>query len=844
MERSTIVVANALAARQWEHHLSAAEIAAGRAAWASPPVTSYGNWLDALSAATGDTAPLPLTPTQSLALWRRVINESRYAAELIGDIGVANWAAQAWELLHRWRIDPASERAGANDFDYQALLRWCRSYREQLDANGWLDRAELEARLDGEPHTALGRIVLADLDEPYPARTALLARLTAAGAQIEVRSAPFRQAATHAVCLPDAATELRMALGWSERRLRSAPDTRIALVVAGLAARRAEVERLLATTRGTGVPVWSAGSALATDPAIGAALVGLSLFAPAAPYATFGRWLRSPFFSATDAERTARALLDAELRSDLRSQPPLRTAYRECGLAQLLEQRAPATGSAIAAGLAAIGSRQRATPGYWAHAWTRALAGIGWQAPLRTAALLGWQAALDEVARLTPILGEVTYAAALQELERVLERPEPTAPPLRGIHVLAHVDDVGPGYGAVWATGFTDAYWPETTRGNPLLPRALQRAHGMPRASPQAARAAAERSVARLLARTPLVVASWPARVYDYETEPSPAIRDWQPLPPDDIPRQIARWGSVPNVRRETVDDVPPPLRTAALAGGAGMIGRQARSPLRAFCQYRLGAREIEMLGFGVSARLRGIVIHRAAQLLYANVRSQSDVLTLTESTIEASIVRALDEEFGAARAPLRTLFELEAERLRSLLAALLQQEAARQPFDVVAIEQASETRLGPWTLRLRVDRLDRLADGRIAILDYKTGEGATSGDWFTPRLRDAQVPLYATLSPEAVGATVIVKVGATAARYLGVWEDSAFPGRAARLPTDSWEGLVAGWRAQLEALAAEFARGDTRVFFALRDDTDGVYAPLTRIHEQVALVRGALPPW
>jgi hypothetical protein len=366
----------------------------------------------------------------------------------------------------------------------------------------------------------------------------------------------------------------------------------------------------------------------------------------------------------------------------------------------------------------------------------------------------------------------------------------------------------------------------------------------MPRAAPQTARVAAERSFVRLLTRTPAVVVSWPARVYDYETEPSPAIRDWPALPREELDGGASRRNGTSIVGRETVDDIPPPLRGTALVGGAGMLGRQARSPLRAFCQYRLGARELDVLGFGVSARLRGIVIHRAAQLLYTNVRNQSDVVALSEPTIESSIVRALEEEFGATREPLRTLFELEAERLRSLLGALLQREAAREPFDVIAIEQASEVRLGPWTLRLRADRLDRLADGRSAVLDYKTGETATSGDWFAPRLRDAQVPLYATLSPDTVGATVLVKVGAATANYLGVWEGAAFPGRPARLPTDSWTGLVAQWRTQLEALAAEFAAGDTRVFFANRDDADGLYAPLTRIHEQLALVRGALLPW
>jgi hypothetical protein len=95
---------------------------------------------------------------------------------------------------------------------------------------------------------------------------------------------------------------------------------------------------------------------------------------------------------------------------------------------------------------------KRATPSRWAHLWTRFLANLNWQPPLASATLLGWQAGLDDLARLTAILGELPIDAALQEFERILERPAPAALPLRGVHVLGHIDDVGPGYDAVWVT--------------------------------------------------------------------------------------------------------------------------------------------------------------------------------------------------------------------------------------------------------------------------------------------------------------------------------------------------------------------------------------------------------
>src|SRR5258706_518570 len=143
-ERPTIVVADGLAARQWELHLAAAEIAAGSAAWATPEILPYAAWLESLWLAGEEPRSAPLTPGQSRALWRRVIAESSEADDLIGQTGVAEWAAAAWDLLHHWCIDPTAERAGVGQLDYRAFLGWCHAYRERLDAHGWIDRAALE----------------------------------------------------------------------------------------------------------------------------------------------------------------------------------------------------------------------------------------------------------------------------------------------------------------------------------------------------------------------------------------------------------------------------------------------------------------------------------------------------------------------------------------------------------------------------------------------------------------------------------------------------------------------------------------------------------------------------
>ena len=288
---------------------------------------------------------------------------------------------------------------------------------------------------------------------------------------------PAAAGVKRAARLADAADELRAAFAWAARRLEADTAARVALVVPNAASRGHEIERSAAELES--IPCWTAGRTLAAEPSLGAAVDAISLATRNAAHATFGRWLRSPFFASALEETSARARLDADLRKELRSQLPFQAAYRS-GVAELLAARAPASARSLEAAFAILAGVSRATPSRWAHLMARFLTAVGWQPPAAQTMLQAWQSTLDELSRLTPIVGEISLDAAVAEVATLLERTAPAVLPVRGLHVLGRVEDVGPGYDAVWVTGFTDAAWPQPPHGNPLLPVALQRVHAMP----------------------------------------------------------------------------------------------------------------------------------------------------------------------------------------------------------------------------------------------------------------------------------------------------------------------------------------------------------------------------
>jgi ATP-dependent helicase/nuclease subunit B len=136
---------------------------------------------------------------------------------------------------------------------------------------------------------------------------------------------------------------------------------------------------------------------------------------------------------------------------------------------------------------------------------------------------------------------------------------------------------------------------------------------------------------------------------------------------------------------------------------------------------------------------------------------------------------------------------------------------------------------MGGLRVQVRPDRVDRLADGTLAIVDYKTGK-VRSEAWLGPRPDEPQLPLYATAcvqgvvggqggGAERVGALMFAQLrpGDTRAVALAHAE-GLLPGATVIGPTEiritrpGWDGLLADWQEVLAQLAQQFVAGDAAV--------------------------------
>jgi probable DNA repair protein len=349
----------------------------------------------------------------------------------------------------------------------------------------------------------------------------------------------------------------------------------------------------------------------------------------------------------------------------------------------------------------------------------------------------------------------------------------------------------------------------------------------LPASSAALAEREARERLASLRASAAEVILSWPQADGDAMLLPSPLLRGLTSLEgtvplwsgADDA--QALRT-SGPALERLIDPGLPAMSAGSRPKGGARLLELQAACAFRAQAELRLGAAPLEQIVQGIEPTDRGTFVHSALAHLWGEIRSRARLLVLDATARAAAIDRAIDAALREVVEPARgvhaQLLSIEADWLRRRITALLDADAARADFAVLHREHEEALTLGPLTLDLRLYRVDRPADGSLAVLDYKTGTATSPSSWTGERPASPQLPAYALACRHlgTVGAVAFGRLHAEKTGYQGLARDAAlfdalkqdFQGAA------SWEALLDDWQRRLAALAGEHAAGSARLAF------------------------------
>lgn len=838
---------------------------AGRTAWESADILPWAGfvertWDDALHAPGSNGLPLLLEAEQEQALWEAVVGDSRQARELLSATGPAMQCREAWQLLHAWRLAPAVAAAAGNE-DASAFREWSSRYERLTRDQGLVDAArapDLLAPLVREGTVRLpGTLVLYAFDLLTPQMRAFLEACVAAGGEVLACAAPEREATAVRVALPSAREEFAAAARWARERLQDAlsqpdaPAPRIGVVVPDLAQSRLVVERVFAATLhpGHGAPGAvraarafdvSLGQPLAAFALVNDALDLLALAGREIAFEDASRLMRSPYLAGAGTELAARARVDAALR-------------KRAGVAVTLDRLVTLLGAKgmprapqLADRLARLAAFRRSelfgarTPAEWAKAFARALQEAGFPGDrgldsTEFQTLGKWHELLAAFARLERVAGRTGYREACQRLARMAARtPFQPESPGAAIHVMGILESAGLDFDHLWVTGLTDDAWPLAARPNPFLTIGVQRTAGIPEADSASSFALDARITQGWLRAAPEVVLSHALTQGDAEASPSPLIAavaapegEWPGMRP--MPGWRDAIHAAAGIERLS-DERGPSLAAGAGEGGTALFRDQAACPFRAFAIHRLGSTSPEVPQPGLSASDRGTLLHAVLAAAWVQLKDKGGLDATPDDALDALLVPAAESALTKIRRrrphALEGRFaEIERNRLVALARSWLQFERGRGDFAVVATEGGLAATFGGVTVQVKLDRLDRLATGGCAVIDYKTGTASVAG-WLGPRPEEPQLPLYALASGEDIAAVVFARVKAGENEFKGLARaENLVPGatlvtksrvRLARHYAD-WAQLREGWQRELDALGRAFAAGE-----AVRDPKRG----------------------
>ena len=866
----------------------------GETAWETLPACSWSEFLKSLweehwLAGLFDDPPATLlNEWQERFLWMKVVRESKMGEELLNLPAAAQLARKAWQLANSYLLEKELFQPGHYwPPDTVVFLHWAEAFRQECARHNWVEPGRLEAeiceilRQELVPARALPTtITFSGFAEWTPAQSDLLKALAECGVEIkeDLPNDPPELERWRLLDCTDSESELRLAARWLRSKLegKGGRNLKVGLVIPDLTARRSEVSRVLTEVfQPSHTLSFQANQEKTHDISAGLPLThwpvvedALSLLALNGKYRPLDAWkvlFHSPFLSQAEWESSARTTTWEKLRRQGRFRVSWNRVEQLCGPIDPEPENGPRNrcpdlfNRLLRLRDLLEETPDRQLPSDWSSTFSQHLEILGWpgQRSLDSAeyqTVGRWKNCLAQLGSLDRLLGKVPRQRAFEALKRITDESVYQPKVSTGqVEVMGTLEAVGLEFDYLWLAGFHDAVWPAASKPNPYLPFSLQRDHKVAHSTPER-----ELDFARIVTQSLLRgsrlggVVSYPRYSDDQHCRPSPLFQQIETateadlgLDPESASLTVASWES--QTQEILEDEGPPEVSPEAYSrGGTSLFKYQAACPFQAFAYLRLGARPFDQVKDGLGPAERGTMLHAALEKLWQEVKGLNHWLSLDAEernkvlaqSAESAVAEVRRERPDVVRG---MMVRLEEERLKKLLWEWMELEESRSPFEVVATEEKVEIQFAGLNFRATIDRVDRLADGSLAVVDYKTGNPRIQ-DWLGERPKEPQLPIYCVTASQQVQTICFGVVRPGEMRFHGLGsQDDTLPGvKASEFAEDDdgmfdWQQRRARWNDVLSQLAEEFrsGRADPSPVHRIQTCRNCKLEPLCRIDEK-----------
>jgi len=834
--------------------------------WLTPDINAIDIWLKNQWQSLASKGQSPffglklLDSLEESLLWVDIVEQDQQDTALLNIEETAASAQQAYQLYRLWLddgSDPQNTPSASGIAELKLFAKWCRLFSKHCQDQQLISLADATHLLIQEFSRGSiefpDNIVALNFYQPPPLYLKLLQILMSDWDTHYIQTAD--QGSNPAVVchtFPDSESEIRACIQWAEQLLTNQPNAHIAIIVADEHKSQFLTERLL---RDTFNPVAFANldadralvngisfnSAILEHKLISDAMLLLNLANPVQNSADFCHLLQSPNLLGYSEELEARIKLEHYIRENLGTR---------CNTSQLLQimsrEKNPYYCPILKQVLLELINQTRAQraglmPGEWVQLFSEQLKMLGWPAlhPSHTKAhqalLTSWQKVIDCFSNHQPAAGRIIRSTALSRLRGLCQKTVVPLPfdPNKAISLYRLTDATGLEFSHTWFLGFSDQFQPEPPSPSPFLAHKLQRQAGIPGSHSEVQLQLAEAAFKIISHSTNGELhASYHLADGDENFRPSSLIEGFQ----DTVEPAGAHQplNSLANSNFESLklglfnDEQAVELHNNERPGGGQLIlSDQSRCPFRAFANHRLQSRELEHFTNGLSARNRGTAIHIALENLFSRITDSRQLNQLSAMQVHDLVSQCSEiaTDYLSQRRPdlMTPRFEaIERQRIHRLLDDYLVLEKQRKDYQVLDTEKSLSWQRNSLQINLKIDRIDRLENQSLAIIDYKTGKYVPAVSRLTDERPDnLQLPLYFCAVSESLAETadslVIAQISTGNVQFHGLAKEENFhldvKSVSSRREFDSdWSALTTDWQTKIDDLANEFVHGVARV--------------------------------
>ena len=829
-----VVTANRRLARVLRDSYATTRISAGDAAWRTPPIDSWQDWLSIVVDGSGlqDDLPVRITGQQSALIWDECLRRE-FDEHQSGLAALVRLSRDARQRLADWRIDVRTVARFASSEDERLYSSVLGRYLATLERRGWIDDADVGERalelLSGGQLPIEKTITFAGFLRKSPIFEALCDALEQGGVDIRFATGDVIRGSLVKRVFDEPGGELRAAGAWARDLLRSNPGASVAVIADNL---DKDAETLVRQVRDSATPGWqvgdpavrdmvnvSYGRALGSFPIIGTALLLLRWLLGDLRSSDISVLLRSPILDAgrladrTRIEMRLREMPDRNWSPSMFASEFRRFDGEEEGDPELIASHWTKHLDTL--------SRQRrnvpasAPPSAWVESFDRTLSTFGWPGGDSLGShdfqvVNRWRELLNEFARLALVRARMSAREALARLESmtrdVVFQPESGD---AAIQLLGPLEAVGMSFDALWISGVTAGNWPPAGTPSRLLSRRLQLANAMPDSIPLDTAQFAGRVFASMTNSAAEVVCSYARHVDDEDQSASSLLRHLDLT--EDAEGKDPGWAmkrfADHETRVVTAESAPAMAPDEDLSGGAATIQKQLDEPFSAFASGRLQIRPVAVQAVGIPPPLRGNIVHDALFSLYFDLPDRRQLQDWSKSAKDERIGKAVDTAIlrheRNTDSVLRQLLKLENTRVRRILRQFVDLDARRDDFAVLSVEGKLDFCRGAVRLPLRFDRMDQLPDGGIAIIDYKTGSPKQLVDR-RGTIKDIQLFVYAAACEPPASTLMLANIDS---------REISFSGAGLGFTDEpGWAAILDAANGQIADACRGLTEGDVRV--------------------------------